>query len=124
MLFAIIADGSDARLPEKARASLCALVVQISPCQAEIGAIERRLLAQHRENATIVGDAGVSARLVRPTCNVTAERGRAAALDGRHHLQLVEAQVQLASCQAEAGRGIRDLQTWVSHVGGASASAR
>jgi transposase len=51
MLLAIIADSSDARLPENARTSLSALVAQIASCQAEIGAIEKRLLAQHRKNA-------------------------------------------------------------------------
>jgi len=51
MLLAIIGDSSDARLPENARASLSALVAQISSCQAEIGAIEKRLFAQHRKNA-------------------------------------------------------------------------
>jgi transposase len=50
-LLAIIADAGDARLPENARASLSPLVAQIASCQAEIGAIEKRLLAQHRKNA-------------------------------------------------------------------------
>jgi transposase len=50
MLLAVIADSSDARLPENARASLSALVAQIASCQAEISAIEKRLLAQHRKN--------------------------------------------------------------------------
>ena len=50
-LLAIVADTSDTRLPENARASLSALVAQITSCQAEIGAIEKRLLAQHRKNA-------------------------------------------------------------------------
>ncbi len=49
-LLSIITGGSDARLPENARVSLSALVAQIASCQSEIGAIEKRLLAQHRKN--------------------------------------------------------------------------
>ncbi len=49
-LLSIITGGSDARLPENARVSLSALVAQIVSCQSEIGAIEKRLLAQHRKN--------------------------------------------------------------------------
>jgi transposase len=48
ILLSVIADGSDARVPENARVSLSALVAQIASCQAEIGAMEKRLLAQHR----------------------------------------------------------------------------
>jgi transposase len=51
VLLSIIADSSDARLPENARACLSAIVEQIASCQAEIGTIEKRLLAQHRKNA-------------------------------------------------------------------------
>jgi transposase len=49
-LLSIITDASDDRLPDNARVSLSALVAQIASCQAEIGAIEKRLLAQHRKN--------------------------------------------------------------------------
>jgi transposase len=49
-LVSIIADGSDSRVPENARSSLSALVAQIASCQAELGSIEKRLLAQHRKN--------------------------------------------------------------------------
>jgi transposase len=48
VLLAIVADASDSRLPENGRASLSALVAQIASCQAEISAIEKRLLAEHR----------------------------------------------------------------------------
>jgi len=50
VLLAIVADSSDTRLPEHARSSLSALVAQIAACQAEIGAIDKRLLAQHRKS--------------------------------------------------------------------------
>ena len=51
--------------------------------------------------ATVVGDDGVSARVVLATRDMAAERRRAAALDRAHHLQLVEADVPaLASRQA------------------------
>ena len=50
-LLAIIADAGDGRLPENARASLSGLVQQIASCQAEIGALEKRLVTQHRKCA-------------------------------------------------------------------------
>jgi len=43
--------------------------------------------------ATAICHDGVSARGVLAARNMTSERRRAAALDGRHHLQLVEANV-------------------------------
>ena len=73
---------------------------------------------------TVVGDDGVSARLVLATCDVAAERRRSAALDRRHHLQLVEAHVPavgLTPSGAVVAENIRDLRTLLSHVGGASA---
>src|SRR5262249_25395777 len=50
VLLAIVADSSETRLPEHARASLSALVAQIASCQAGLGRL-KRLLAQHRKNA-------------------------------------------------------------------------
>ena len=49
-LLSVVADTSDARLPENARASLSTLVAQISCCQAEIAAIDKRRLVQHRKS--------------------------------------------------------------------------
>src|SRR5262245_40089595 len=43
--------------------------------------------------ATVIGDDSVSARVVLATRNVAAQRRGAAALDRRHHLQLMEADV-------------------------------
>ena len=66
----------------------------------------------------------MSAGLVLATCNVAAERGRAATLDRRHHLQLVEAHVPavgLTPSGAVVAENVHDLQTLLSHVGGASA---
>jgi hypothetical protein len=48
-----------------------------------------------------------------------AERGRAAALDRRHDLQLVEAHVTgigSAPCRSVAAENIRDLQPWTRHA--------
>src|SRR5262245_44269299 len=73
---------------------------------------------------TVVGDDGMSAGLVLATCNMAAERGRAVALDRRHYLQLVEAHmpaVGLTPRGTVVAENVRDLQTWLSHVGGASA---
>jgi transposase len=50
VLLAIVADASDSRLPENARASLSALVAQIASCQAESTVIDKRLIMQHRKN--------------------------------------------------------------------------
>jgi len=63
---------------------------------------------------TVVGDDGVSALLVLATRNVATERRRAAALDRRHHLQLVEAHVAavgLTPSGPVVAEDIRNLQT-------------
>jgi transposase len=47
-LLEIIADKADARLPSDARASLIVLAAQLEALQTMIGAIEKRIMAQHR----------------------------------------------------------------------------
>jgi transposase len=47
-LLAIIADETDERLPVDARASLIVLAAQLQALQTMIGAIEKRIIAQHR----------------------------------------------------------------------------
>jgi transposase len=49
-LLAIIADEGDERLPLDARASLIVLAAQLQALQTMIGAIEKRIMAQHRGN--------------------------------------------------------------------------
>jgi len=69
--------------------------------------------------AGVIGDDGVRALLT--TLDMTAERRRAAALDGRHHLQLVEADVARIGSTPRlsvAAEDIRDLQRWTQHCRG------
>src|SRR5882724_10097794 len=50
--------------------------------------------------------------------HMAAERRRAAALDGRHHLHLVEADVPgigSAPCRPVVAEDIRNLQRWTGH---------
>ena len=64
--------------------------------------------------AGVVGDGGVRAGVVLAARNVPAERRRAAALDGTHHLQLVEAHVPavgLTPGGTVVAEDIRDLQS-------------
>jgi transposase len=49
-LLAIVADDGDSRLPVDARASLIVLAAQLQAVQTMIGAIEKRLNAQHRSS--------------------------------------------------------------------------
>jgi hypothetical protein len=66
--------------------------------------------------AGVVGDLGVPA--VRALHAVAAERRRAAVLDGRHHLELAEAQVpglRPAPSGAVVAEDVRDLQDWPRH---------
>ena len=66
--------------------------------------------------AGVVGDDGVRALLA--AFDMPAECRRAAALDGRHHLQLVEAEVTgvgRTPCRPVVAEDIRDLQRWTGH---------
>ena len=50
--------------------------------------------------------------------DMAAERGRAATLDGRHHLELVETDVAgmgRTPCRPVVAEDIRDLQRWTGH---------
>jgi adenine deaminase len=68
-------------------------------------------ITESAHKATVVGDEGVSA--VFAPRDVAAERGRAAVLDGGHHLQLIEAHVTgicAAPRRSVIAEDIRDLQ--------------
>ena len=72
--------------------------------------------------AGIVGNDGMAAGLVLTARDMAAERRRAAALDGAHHLQLLEADVTaigLTPSGTVVAEDIRDLQSCAGHVGGA-----
>src|SRR5258705_8577705 len=68
--------------------------------------------------AAIVGDDGVSARLVLTAPDMAAERRRAAALNRRHDLHLAEADmagIGLAPRCPMVAEDSRDLQQWMGH---------
>src|ERR1700756_2961719 len=75
--------------------------------------------------AGVVGDGRVRAGVVLAARDMAAERHRAAALDGAHHLQLVEADVSAVGFTPSGtlvAEDIRDLQSWPAHVCGACAA--
>src|ERR1700688_2439993 len=68
--------------------------------------------------AAIVGDDGVSARLVLTAPDIAAERRRAAARNRRHDLDLAEADmagIGLAPRCPMVAEDSRDLQQWMGH---------
>ena len=72
--------------------------------------------------AGIVGDERVAAGLVLAARDMAAERRRAAALDGAHHLHLVEADVAAVGFTPSGtvvAEDVRNLQSWTAHAGGA-----
>ena len=71
--------------------------------------------------AAVVGDARVAAGRVLAARDMPAESRGAAALDGTHYLQLIEADVTavgLAPSGAMVAEDIRDLQQWPAHRSG------
>src|SRR5580693_8232659 len=75
--------------------------------------------------ARVKSDQRMAARHVLATCDVSAERCRAAALDRTHHLQLIEAHmaaVGLAPSGTVVAEDVRDHQSW-SNQNGAIAPA-
>jgi hypothetical protein len=68
--------------------------------------------------AAVVGDRGVSGVLA--ARDVSAQRRRAAALDGAHHLELEQADVTAVGLTPRGpvvAEDVRDLQSWTGHVG-------
>src|SRR6516164_1085506 len=66
--------------------------------------------------AAVIGDERM--RAVLAACDMAAERRRAAALDGRHHFELVETDVAGISASPRrpvVAEDIRDLQYWAGH---------
>jgi transposase len=77
-LLAIVADDRDDHLPVDARASLMALAAQLQALQTMIGALEKRLMAQHRSSQDskrlqtipgvgIIGATAISATVTDPS---------------------------------------------------------
>ena len=73
-------------------------------------------ITEFAHKAGVIGDDGVGTVLA--ALDVAAKRRSAAALDRRHHLQLVEADVTgIGSTPRRAviAEDIRDLQCWTGH---------
>src|SRR5262245_25765796 len=71
--------------------------------------------------AGVVGDPGVAALLVIAAHDMAAELRRAAVLDRRHHLELLEADmagIGRAPCRSMVAENIRDLQLRAGHSRG------
>jgi transposase len=76
-LLAIVADATDRRLPEDARASLTLLAGQIATLHTQIGALDKRLAVQHRQCAAsrrlatipgigVIGASAIAATITEP----------------------------------------------------------
>ena len=90
------------------------------PCRQPVFRRRALALGAMAVAARVVGDLGVGA--VRTCCHVAAERRRTTALDGRHDLELAEADVTGIGPTPSGPVGaedIRDLQGWTGHERGA-----
>ena len=90
------------------------------PCFEPLARRRSLALAAVPIATTIVGDVRVPARAVLATRDVTTEGRRAAALDGAHHLQLVEAHMAAVGITPNAtviAEDVRDLQSRSVHDG-------
>ena len=80
--------------------------------------VARQLPITNRAHkAAVVGDRGVGAVLA--ARDVSAQRRRAAALDGAHHFELEQAHVTAVGMTPRgpvAVEDVRDLQSWTGHV--------
>src|SRR5712671_2992358 len=90
---------------------------QISKIYAPSNAAGRQLpITEFAHKTAVVSDDRV--RAVFAARHMAIERRRAAALDGRHHLHLVEADVTdigTTPRRSEVAENIRDLQCWAGH---------
>ena len=90
---------------------------EIGEIYGQSDAVFRQLpITEFAHKAGVVGDDGVSTLLA--ALDMPTERRRAAALDGRHHLQLVEANVTGIGRTPRGpvlAEDIRDLQRWTGH---------
>ena len=91
--------------------------------ESESATIHRKMRAPPRQlpitgfahKTGVVGDLRVTALLVLAACDMAAELCRAAVLDRRHHLELLNADmagIGLTPCRSVGAENIRDLQLW------------
>src|SRR5882762_4853429 len=90
----------------------------VATCSKTRSARRQLPITGSAHKAAIVGDDGVSARLVLTAPDMAAERRRAAALNRRHDLHLAEADmasIGLAPRCPMVAEDSRDLQQWTGH---------
>jgi hypothetical protein len=84
---------------------------------AGIAAARQLPITNRAHKAAVIGDRGVGAVLA--ARDMSAERRRAAALDGAHHLELEQADVTAVGMTPRGpvvSEDVRDLQSWTGHL--------